>query len=45
MERKGRYYLSRVIKAGQLNSETLIRAISNPATIDFIGNSDMIGEC
>lgn len=33
MERKGRYYLSRVIKSGQLNPETLIRAISRPATI------------
>jgi hypothetical protein len=33
MSRRGSYYLSRVIKAGQLNQETLIQAIARPATI------------
>jgi hypothetical protein len=33
MERQGRYYLSRIIKAGQLNQETLIKVLTKPATI------------
>ncbi|RLD03644.1 MAG: hypothetical protein DRI32_07070 [Chloroflexi bacterium] len=32
-ERRGSYYLSRIIKAGQLNKETLLGAISNSATV------------
>ncbi len=33
MGRRGSYYLSRVIKAGQLTQETLIKAMGRPATI------------
>lgn len=33
MARRGSYYLSRIIKSGQLNQETLIDAIAKPATI------------
>ena len=36
MTRRGSYYLSRVIKAGQLNQDSLIQALSHPATI-FVG--------
>lgn len=33
MERRGRYYLSRVHKYGQLDSSKLIAAINKPATV------------
>lgn len=33
MARRGSYYLSRVIKSGQLNQDTFIKAMSKPATI------------
>jgi hypothetical protein len=33
MELRGRYYLSRVHKYGQLDSDKIINAIQNPATI------------